>query len=81
MTAVMSWYEFAREIFSLALRAGLLDDVPDLTPVPSSEFPQPATRPKWSVLDTSRITRVFDIQPASFEHSLKTVIDEIKTRA
>ncbi len=77
----VSWYEFAREIFGLALGAGLLNDIPGLAPVPSSEFPQPATRPKWSVLDTGRITRVFNIRPASFEHSLKTVIDEIKNRA
>lgn len=77
---IMSWYEFAREIFALALGAGLLNDLPVLAPVPSSEFPQPATRPKWSVLDTGRITRVFDIQPASFEHSLKTVVHEIKNR-
>lgn len=77
----MSWYEFARMIFGLAVEAELLDAVPDLTPVPSSEFPQPAARPKWSVLDTGRIASVFNIRPASFEQSLKAVIDEIKIRA
>jgi len=77
----LSWYDFAHMIFSLAVRAGLLDNVPNLTPVPSSEFPQPAKRPKWSVLDTSRITGVFNIRPASLEDSLKSVMDEIKTRA
>jgi len=77
----LSWYDFAGLIFSLAVRAGLLDQVPDLTPVPSSDFPQPAIRPKWSVLDTSRIGKVFNIHPASIESSLETVINEIKTRA
>ena len=77
----VSWYEFARRIFSLAETAGLLENIPETTPVPSSEFPQPAERPKWSVLNTSRITEVFNIRPASFEASLKTVIDEIKARA
>jgi dTDP-4-dehydrorhamnose reductase len=77
----LSWYDFAHMIFSLAVRAGLLDNVPNLTPVPSSEFPQPAKRPKWSVLDTSRITGVFNIRPASLEDSLKSVMDELKTRA
>jgi len=77
----LSWYDFASKIFGLAVRAGLLDKVPELAPVPSSEFPQPAKRPKWSVLDTSRINKVFAIPPASFESSLQTVIDEIKTRA
>jgi len=77
----VSWYDFARKVFSLAVTAGLLEKVPEIAPVPSSEFPQPAERPKWSVLDTNRITDVFDIQPASFDASLKAVIDEIKARA
>jgi len=48
--------------------------------VPSSEFPQPARRPGWSVLDTGKIDKVFGVRPASFEHALMTVIEEIKTR-
>ena len=77
----LSWYEFARMIFRYAIKAGILDSEPSLAPVPGSEFPQPAKRPKCSVLDTSRIHSVFDIKPAAFEGSLQAVIDEIKTRA
>ncbi len=76
----LSWYDFAREVFRQAFKAGLLDKEPDLAPIPSSEFPQPARRPKWSVLDTHRIGEDFGIQPASFDQSLKAVINEIKTR-
>jgi dTDP-4-dehydrorhamnose reductase len=77
----MSWNDFARRIFELALGAGLLDALPGQVAIPSLEFPQDAERPKWSVLDTGRIMKSFGIQPASFEHALQTVIDEIKTRA
>lgn len=77
----LSWYGFAQKIFSLAVGKGLLNELPAVAPVPSSEFPQPARRPKWSVLDTARITGVFNIHPASFESSLNVVLDEIKTRA
>ncbi|MGB5290157.1 MAG: dTDP-4-dehydrorhamnose reductase [Lysobacterales bacterium] len=77
----LSWYGFAQEIFSLAVSNGLLNELPEVAPIPSSEFPQPARRPKWSVLDTAKITRVFNIHPASFEQSLTTVINEIKSRA
>jgi dTDP-4-dehydrorhamnose reductase len=76
----VSWYDFARMIFSLAVDAGLLEDEPDLTPVPSAGFPQPAERPKWSVLDTHRIKEVFNIRPVSFDQSLQAVIREIATR-
>lgn len=77
----LSWYEFAGLIFSVAVRTGLLVRAPDLTPVPSSEFPQPAKRPKWSVLDTGKIDKVFNIGATSFEDSLEAVMSEIKSRA
>jgi dTDP-4-dehydrorhamnose reductase len=76
----LSWYDFASAIFRLAVSAGLLESDPDITPIPGSEFPQAAERPKWSVLDASRFQKTFNFRPASFEQSLQTVIDEIKTR-
>jgi dTDP-4-dehydrorhamnose reductase len=76
----LSWYDFASTIFAYAVKAGLLESEPDLTPVPSSGFPQPAKRPKWSVLDCNRIAEAFNIRPASFNRALQTVLDEIKTR-
>lgn len=77
----LSWYGFAHAVFTNAVEAGLLNSIPDLAPVPSSGFPQPAQRPKWSVLDTNRIETAFDIHPASFNQSLKAVIDEVSKRA
>ena len=77
----LSWHDFARAVFECAIAAGLLESEPDLTPIPSSGFPQPAKRPKFSVLDTNRIESVFDIHPASFKQSLETVIDEVSKRA
>jgi len=77
----VSWYDFAHAVFHYAVEAGLLNSEPDLVPIPSSAFPQPAPRPKWSVLDTNRIETAFDIHPASFNRSLKTVIDDAAKRA
>jgi dTDP-4-dehydrorhamnose reductase len=77
----LSWYDFAGAVFRYAVKAGLLDKQPDLSPVPSSEFPQPAVRPKWSVLETHRIGEVFNIQPASFDQSLQAVLGEVVAKA
>ena len=76
----VSWYDFARQIFDLAVKAGLLQNQPELTPVPGSQFPQPAERPKWSVLETKKIETAFNIRPVSFGESLQAVIDEIRKR-
>lgn len=74
----LSWYDFALAIFRAAVKAGLLEKEPELTPVSSAGFPQPAKRPKLSVLNTSRISHVFGIQAASFEQALKAVIGELQ---
>ena len=46
-----TWYGFAAEIFRQA------DIAADLTPVATADYPTPARRPTWSVLDTARIER------------------------
>jgi len=75
----VSWYDFARAIFRTALEAGLLDRLPETTAVATSEFPQAARRPLYSVLDTSAIRADFGIEPAGLQESLRACIEELKT--
>lgn len=59
----VSWFEFAEAIFVRAANTGLT--VPEtVTAIPSTEYPTPAPRPAWSVLDSSHFTQAFG-QPAS----------------
>jgi dTDP-4-dehydrorhamnose reductase len=73
----VSWFEFARAIFSTAKRAGLLQHLPEMTAVPSSGFPQKARRPLNSVLDTTRIQKDLGIEPARLEPSLQSCLMEM----
>jgi dTDP-4-dehydrorhamnose reductase len=59
-----SWYEFAREIFSLQ---GL--DV-DLESIPTSQYPTPARRPGYSVLDNQRAGEEYGIQLPDWKTAL-----------
>lgn len=74
---VVSWYEFANEIFGVALEAGLIENAPRTVPIPSAEFPQKAKRPLYSVLDTSRISNECGVEPAGLRQSLTSCIKEI----
>lgn len=76
---VMSWYDFAIRIFSLAVNAGLLETAPSVTAISGAEYPQAAKRPDFSVLDCQKIGRDFDIQPYLFEDALTAVIGELST--
>lgn len=46
----------------------------DIEPVPTSEFPAPATRPAYSVLDKSLIRTVFGVKVPLWERSLSKAI-------
>jgi len=54
-----TWYGFAREIFRLSAAGG--HTVPQLRPITTADYPTPARRPAWSVLDTGKLRRVFGI--------------------
>ena len=59
-----SWYDFAKKIFEFnKIKI-------DLKPILTTEFPTPAKRPKFSVLDKFKIKTAFDIQIKTWEESL-----------
>lgn len=59
-----SWYDFAKKIFEVNKV-----DI-DLKPISTLEFPTPAKRPKYSVLDKSKIKSEFNITINNWEDSL-----------
>jgi dTDP-4-dehydrorhamnose reductase len=69
-----SWYNFAREIRDYF---GGCENV-TLRPVPSSEYPTLAARPRWSVLSAEKLGRVFGIHSVSWREAMKLCLDEIK---
>ncbi len=77
---VVSWYDFARSIFSTAEDLGMLNGQPETTPVNSTEFPQVAERPDFSVLNTTAIRKVFGIEPGELGPSLKICLRELQDR-
>ncbi|TVR99179.1 MAG: dTDP-4-dehydrorhamnose reductase [Rhodospirillales bacterium] len=71
-----SWHGFAREIFRQAALRGFAP-VPAVTAIPTSAYPTPARRPINSVLDTTRIERVYGIVPRRWEDALGETLDAL----
>ncbi|MEO7916337.1 MAG: dTDP-4-dehydrorhamnose reductase [Dokdonella sp.] len=69
-----SWFDFAGAIFDEARTAGLIERAPKLTPIPSSEYPTPARRPAWSVLDNAKLALVFGLPAPAWRDGLRDVI-------
>lgn len=73
----MSWFEFAQQIQSQALRAGILSKAIPITPIATSEYPTPAQRPAYSVLDRSRALEDFECPGLDWKRQLAEVIAEL----
>lgn len=77
---VASWYDFALAIQELALEKGLLDKAIPVLPIPTSEYPTPAKRPHYSVLDKTSTRKVFsEVQPAHWRKQLSAMMDELSS--
>jgi dTDP-4-dehydrorhamnose reductase len=74
---VASWYDFAVAIQDEALARGILPRAAAIEPIATSEYPTPARRPQFSVLDT-RSTRALVLTPAvHWRHNLRMMLDEL----
>ncbi len=68
-----SWFGFAQAIFEEGGAAHGARS-PRLVPVSTEEFPTPARRPAYSVLDTSSFTATFDVVPRPWRDALRDTL-------
>ena len=69
-----SWHGFASAIMQEAKACGLLTRIPRLVPITTAQFPTPAKRPAWSVLETTGFQRQFSYDLPDWQHGLHRVI-------
>lgn len=73
-----SWYDFAVAIQEEAFALGLLDRRVPVIPIATSDYPTPARRPAYSVLDKSRALAVLGGPAPHWRTNLRLVLEEIK---
>lgn len=69
-----SWHGFAEAIFAEALAVGLLAKAPAVEAIPSADYPTPAKRPAWSVLDTRKLQHDVGVVLPPWQDDLRRVI-------
>lgn len=70
---VTSWYDFTKAIHRIA---GITTC--DVRPLHTGEYPTPAARPHFSVLDKTKIKQTYGIEVPYWEDSLKECIEKLK---
>jgi dTDP-4-dehydrorhamnose reductase len=74
---VASWYDFAVAIAEDAFTAGLLRDKPAVAPIATRDYPTPARRPAYSVLDCSATHAALRLEAVHWRARLRTVLGEM----
>lgn len=75
---VASWYDFAVAIAEEAHALGLIARVPAIVPIATSDYPTPAKRPSFSVLDVSGTRSLLGDAHVHWSTNLKTMLNEEK---
>lgn len=70
-----TWHGFAEAIFAAAGERHMLDRIPEVRAIGSEQFPTPARRPAWSVLDNRDMVTHFGYQPPAWQDALGRVMD------
>ncbi|GAB3911502.1 dTDP-4-dehydrorhamnose reductase [Mucilaginibacter boryungensis] len=65
---VASWFDFTKAIFDLT------DIITEVLPITTDQYPTPARRPAYSVMDKSKIKSTFDMSIPYWRDSLKDCI-------
>lgn len=68
----VNWYEFAIAIKELT------ESRCTINPIPTAQYPTPAKRPAYSVLDNGKIQQVYGIKPIGWKESLQHCLFQLQ---
>jgi dTDP-4-dehydrorhamnose reductase len=74
-----SWSGFARRILSQAEKLNLIDSTPKINGITTSQYPTPAKRPSYSVLNCSKLRNDFDIKMPNWQTTLQLCMQNMRT--
>ena len=78
---VTSWYDFAVAIQELAMAKGMLEKSIPIAPIPAEQYPTPAKRPSFSVIDKRNAEQASGISTVHWRKQLALMLDELINNA
>jgi len=77
----ISWFDFANAIYESGRSSGLISQEVLIQPIPSKEYPTPANRPAYSVLDRSSSLALIDEAAEDWQAALNHVVENLARMA
>jgi len=72
-----SWFDVAVAVGELAQELGLLERMAMVTPLTTAEYPLPAQRPSYSLLDCSGSRRTLGLAPTPWRQALRRLLEGV----
>jgi len=73
-----SWYDFAVAIGELALAAGLIQRAAAVVPITTADYPTPARRPSYSLLDCASTRAALGLPVRQWRQALEQVMAQLQ---
>jgi dTDP-4-dehydrorhamnose reductase len=73
-----SWFDVAVAVGELAQELGLLEQAAPVNPLTTAEYPLPAQRPSYSLLDCSSSRRLLDLPPTPWRQALRALLETLR---
>ncbi len=75
-----SWHGFADYLLERAHQVGLIARKPQIEPISSAEYPTPAARPGFSVLDSQKFLNDFSLLLPPWQRGVEQIIAELAAK-
>ena len=74
-----SWYDVAMAVGRIGADLGLIDTPAEVQPITTADYPTPAERPAYSLLDCTATRAALDLHGEHWQQALKAVLQQAKT--
>jgi dTDP-4-dehydrorhamnose reductase len=73
-----SWFELAQAVLERSAEHGLIAETPELQPIATTDFPTRASRPRYSVLDTTRLEQALGWEAPHWRVGLESMLGSMR---
>ncbi len=78
---VASWYDFAYAIMEEGITLGILDKPIKINAITTADYPTPASRPCYSVMDKTTTWQAFDMKSEHWRVALRHMMKELQEKS
>ncbi len=77
-SGVVAWYGFAKSVFEHATEFGMIERAPELVAIQTEDYPSLAPRPRYTVLDTTKLERCLGVHLPEWHAGVRRTLQALR---